>query len=200
MTHLRRELARLKEYHEVAEIGEIARRYFAMNSFDGILTILGVLAGNYLAEVQNPGVIIVTGISTSISMAISGLWGAYLTESAERQRGLDDLEEHTLTDLSQTRIGRAARAAVVVVAAVDGLAPLLASLLVLLPFFFTHLWGNILYSYYTAATIAMLSLFGLGAFLGRISKQNVLIAGLKMIVAGAMAVILSYLIENVVHP
>jgi predicted membrane protein (TIGR00267 family) len=200
MTHLRRELARLKEYHEVAEIGEIARRYFAMNSFDGILTILGVLAGNYLAEVHNPGVVIITGMSTSVSMAISGLWGAYLTESAERQRGLDDLEEHTLTDLSQTRIGRAARAAVVVVAAVDGLAPLLASLLVLLPFFLANLWGNILYSYYAAAAIAMLSLFGLGAFLGRISKQNVLIAGCKMIVAGAMALIFSYLIENVVHP
>jgi predicted membrane protein (TIGR00267 family) len=200
MTHLRRELARLKEYHEVAEIGEIARRYFAMNSFDGILTILGVLAGNYLAGVRIPTVIIITGMATSVSMAISGLWGAYLTESAERQRGLDDLEEHTLTDLSQTRIGRAARAAVVVVAAVDALAPLLASLLVLLPFFFTHLWGSIIYSYYAAVTIAMLSLFGLGAFLGRISKQNVLIAGLKMIVAGVMALILSYLIENVVHP
>jgi len=200
MTHLRRELARLKEYHEVAEIGEIARRYFAMNSFDGILTILGVLAGNYLAEVQNPGVVIITGMSTSVSMAISGLWGAYLTESAERQRGLDDLQEHTLTDLSQTRIGRAARAAVVVVAAVDGLAPLLASLLVLSPFFLTHLWGNILYSYYAAAGIATLCLFGLGAFLGRISRQNMALAGVKMIVAGAMAVIFSYLIENVVHP
>ena len=200
MTHLRRELARLKEYHEVAEIGEIARRYFAMNSFDGILTILGVLAGNYLAAVQNPGVVIITGLSTSISMAVSGLWGAYLTESAERQRGLDDLQEHTLTDLSETRIGRAARVAVVVVAAVDGLAPLLASLLVLSPFLLTHLWGNILYSYYGAGAIATLGLFGLGAFLGRISKQNMVIAGAKMLVAGAMAVVFSYLIENLVHP
>ena len=82
----------------------------------------------------------------------------------------------------------------------DGLAPLLASLLVLSPFFLTHLWGNILYSYYAAVAIAMLSLFGLGAFLGRISKQNMVIAGVKMIVAGAMALVLSYLIENVVHP
>lgn len=200
MTHLRRELARLKEYQEVAQIGEIARRYFAMNSFDGILTILGVLAGNYLAQVRNPATVIITGMSTSVSMAISGLWGAYLTESAERQRSLDDLEEQTLTDLSQTRIGRAGRAAVVIVAAVDSLAPLLASLLVLLPFFLSRLWANIFYSYYAAAAIAMLCLFGLGAFLGRISKQNVAIGGLKMIIAGAMAVVLSYVIEHLVHP
>ena len=200
MTHLRRELERLKQYHEVAEIGEIARRYFAMNSFDGILTILGVLMGNYLARVRDPTVVIVTGMATSVSMGVSGLWGAYLTESAERQKSLDDLEEQTLTDLSQTRIGRASRAAVVIVALVDGLAPLLASLFVLSPFFLTDPLGDIQYSYYLALAIALLSLFGLGAFLGRISRQNVLLAGLKMIVAGVVALVLSYLIENVIHP
>jgi len=200
MTHLRREFERLKQYHEVAEIGEIARRYFAMNSFDGILTILGVLMGNYLARVRDPTVVIVTGMATSVSMGVSGLWGAYLTESAERQKSLDDLEEQTLTDLSQTRIGRASRAAVVIVALVDGLAPLLASAFVLSPFFLTGLLGDIQYSYYLALAIALLSLFGLGAFLGRISRQNVLLAGLKMIVAGVVALVLSYLIENVIHP
>ncbi len=200
MTHLRRELARLKEYHQVAEIGEIARRYFAMNSFDGILTILGVLTGNYLAGVSDSKVIVLTGMTTSVSMAVSGLWGAYLTESAERKKGLDDLEEHTLSDLSAPRIGRAAQAAVTVVALVDGLAPLLASLLVLLPFFITSLWGSILVSYYLAGAIALLALFGLGAFLGRISRQNLLVAGFKMILAGLVAVMLSYLIENLVHP
>jgi len=200
MTHLRRELERLKEYQEVADIGEIARRYFAMNSFDGILTILGVLMGNYLAGVRDAAVVVVTGMATSVSMGISGLWGAYLTESAERQKSLDDLEEQTLSDLSQTRIGRASRAAVVIVALVDGLSPLLASLFVLSPFFLTGLLGDIQYSYYLALGIALVSLFGLGAFLGRISKQNVLLAGLKMIVAGVMALVLSYLLENVIHP
>ncbi|KPL20925.1 MAG: hypothetical protein AMJ93_10850 [Anaerolineae bacterium SM23_84] len=200
MTNLREEIRRFREYEQVAEISEIARRLFAMNSFDGVLTILGVLVGNYLAEVRSPATIIVTGMATSVSMGVSGLWGAYLTESAERQKSLDDLEEVTLTDLSDTRIGRASRVAVVIVAAVDGIAPLLASFLVLVPFFLTSVWGNILYSYYLALVIAMLSLFALGAFLGTISKQNVLIAGLKMIVAGAVALLLSYLLENALQP
>lgn len=200
MTNLREEIRRFREYEQVADISEIARRLFAMNSFDGVLTILGVLVGNYLAEVRTPATIIVTGMATSVSMGVSGLWGAYLTESAERQRSLDDLEEVTLTDLSDTRIGRASRVAVVIVATVDGIAPLLASFLVLVPFFLTSVWGNILYSYYLALVIAMLSLFALGAFLGTISKQNVLIAGLKMIVAGAVALLLSYLLEIALHP
>lgn len=198
MTHLRQDLQRLQEYEEVADISEIARRYFAMNSFDGILTILGVLVGSYLADVRAATVVIVTGMATSVSMGISGLWGAYLTESAERQKSLDDLEEYTLTDLSDTRIGRASRFAVVVVALVDGLAPLLASSLVLLPFFFTRLWVDITYSYYLAVAVAMVTLFGLGAFLGRISRQNILIAGLKMITAGIASLLVSYLIEGAI--
>ena len=198
MTPLRQEIERLKEYEEVASISEIARRYFAMNSFDGILTILGVLVGNYLADVRTATVVIVTGMTTSISMGVSGLWGAYLTESAERQKSLDDLEEYTLTDLTNTRIGRAGRFAVLVVALVDGLAPLLASFLVLLPFFLTRLWGDIHNSYYVAVVIAMVSLFVLGAYLGRISRQNIYISGLKMITAGVASLILSYLIEGVI--
>jgi predicted membrane protein (TIGR00267 family) len=71
---------------------------------------------------------------------------------------------------------------------------------VLLPFFVTSLWGSILVSYYLAGAIALLALFGLGAFLGRISRQNLLVAGIKMILAGLVAVMLSYLIENLVHP
>ncbi len=199
MTHLRQDLERLKQYEQVADISEIARRYFAMNSFDGILTILGVLVGSYLADVRASAVVIVTGMATSASMGISGLWGAYLTESAERRKSLDDLQDYTLTDLSDTRIGRASRFAVVVVALVDGLAPVLASSLVLSPFFFTRLWVDIAYSYYLSVSIAMITLFGLGAFLGSISKQNILIAGFKMITAGVASLLLSYLIEGAVH-
>jgi len=198
MPSIREEVERLREYEDVVEIGEIARRLFAMNSFDGILTILGVLVGTYLAEVRVPQVIIVTGLATSVSMGVSGLWGAYLTESAERQKSLDDLECMTLTDLTNTRIGRASRAAVVIVALVDGLAPLLASALVLLPFFLTNLWGDITYSYYLALALAMVGLFGLGVFLGRTSKQSMVIAGLKTLVAGVVALVLSFLIEGAI--
>jgi len=199
MMSLRQEIERLKDYEELADIGEIARRYFAMNSFDGILTILGVLVGQFLAGVRASSIVIVTGMATSISMGVSGLWGAYLTESAERQKSLDDLEEHTLTDLSNTRIGRASRFAVIIVALVDGLSPLLASLLVLMPFFLTGLWGDITYSYYLAVATAMVILFALGAFLGTISRQNVFIAGLKMITAGIASLLLSYLIEGAIN-
>lgn len=192
MRFFARKLDELREYSDIASIGKIARRYFAMNAFDGVLTIIGVLMGSYTARVRDPAVVIVTGFSTCIAMGVSGLWGAYLTESAERKRDLNDLENHTLTDLSETKIGRASRVAVVVVALVDGLAPFLAALVVLLPFFFSSLLANVVLSYYASLGMALVVLFALGAFLGRVSKESLVISGLKMIGAGLVSMLLSY--------
>ena len=97
----------MREYDRLANISEIARRYFAMNAFDGVLTIIGVLMGNFIARVSDPKIVISTGLATSVAMGISGLWGAYLTEAAERKRDIDELSKYTLRDLSTTRIGRA---------------------------------------------------------------------------------------------
>ncbi|HID88016.1 MAG TPA: hypothetical protein EYP55_11695 [Anaerolineae bacterium] len=195
MTFLSRALQQLQEYSDIAEIGEIARRYFAMNAFDGVLTIIGVLMGNYTAGVRTPAIVVSTGLATCVAMGISGLWGAYLTESAERKRGLNLLENHTLTDLSGTKIGRASRAAVIIVALVDGLAPFAAALVVLSPFFFSALLGDVTISYYLSLGMALVTLFALGAFLGRVSKDSLILSGLKMIGAGLVAILLSYLLD-----
>jgi len=193
---LHRALQQLREYDDIAEISEIARRYFAMNAFDGVLTIIGVVMGNYTAGVRSPAIVISTGLSTCMAMGISGLWGAYLTESAERKRSLDILENHTLSDLSGTKIGRASRAAVIIVALVDGLAPFAAALLVLSPFFFSTLLGEITISYYLSLGVALATLFAVGAFLGRVSKDSLILSGLKMIGAGLVAILVSHLLDG----
>ncbi|MFB0536518.1 MAG: VIT1/CCC1 transporter family protein [Anaerolineae bacterium] len=194
MSFLKRRLRQFKEYDDIAELGDIARRYFVMNAFDGVLTIIGVLTGSYVAHVESASVVITTGLATSIAMGISGLWGAYFTEAAERKRDLDELENHTLTDLSETRIGRASRVAGIIVAVVDGLAPFLSALIALLPFFFSASLGGIYLSYYLSLGIALLSLFGLGAFLGMVSRGNIMLWGLKMIGAGLLSIALGYLL------
>lgn len=191
-----RQVQELKDYSDIADIGEIARRYFAMNAFDGVLTIIGVLMGFYMAHVTQSTIVIATGLSTCVAMGVSGLWGAYLTESAERKRDLDQLQNQTLTDLSETKIGRASRAAVIIVALVDGLAPFLGALVVLTPFFFASLLADITVAYYLSLGMALGALFALGAFLGRVSKGNIFTFGVKMIAAGLISIMLSYLLEK----
>lgn len=191
---IRRHLDTAKKYNEIAGVGEIARRYFAMNAFDGVLTLTGVLMGNLSAGVENPAIVITTGLSTSIAIGISGLWGSYLTESAEKKRSLNELMNSTLTDLNGTIIGRASRYAAVVVSIVDGLSPFLAALVVMIPFFLHRFFPVIQWVYYASLGTALLALFGLGLFLGKISKENLIISGIKTVFAGIASIIISSLI------
>jgi predicted membrane protein (TIGR00267 family) len=186
----------LREYSRIAGVAEIARRYFAMNAFDGVLTTIGILMGSYIGGVRDARSVIHIGIATSISMGVSGLWGAYLTEAAERQRELVELERLSFTDQSKTKIGRASRLAVVIVALVDGLAPCLAALVVLVPLFVASLIGNILVSYALSLVVALLGLFGLGMFLGRISGRSLIGYGLRTLVAGLVSIALSFLLDR----
>jgi len=183
-----------QEYDNLARIGEIGRRYFAMNAFDGVLTIIGVLMGNMTARVAEPRIVVSTGLATCVAMGVSGLWGAYLTEAAERKRDLDELSRHTLSDLNDTRIGQASRVAVVTVALIDGLAPLLAALVVLIPFFMTALFPTIIWAYYASLAVALLVLFSLGLFLGHISRGNLILYGIRTVVAGIVSILISFLL------
>jgi predicted membrane protein (TIGR00267 family) len=184
----------LREYDKLANISEIARRYFAMNAFDGTLTIIGVLMGNYLAGVTDSAIVVSTGLATCVAMGVSGLWGAYLTESAERKRDINELSRHTLTDLNDSRIGRASKTAVIIVAVVDGISPFLAALIVLSPFFFAGLFPTIQMVYYFAIGLALVTLFTLGIFLGRVSQGNLLVFGIKTVLAGLVSIGISYLL------
>lgn len=184
----------LKSYNQIIGIAEIARRYFAMNAFDGVLTTIGVLVGNYLAGVRDLSIPIRTGIATSIAMGISGLWGAYLTETAERRRELAELEKISLIDQSDTSIGRASRYAVIVVSIVDGLAPALAAMIVMVPLFLGPLIANPLLSYALAGGLALLSLFALGLFLGKVSEENLIGFGIKTLLAGLVAIAINFLL------
>lgn len=184
----------IREYEHIAGFSQIARRALANNAFDGVLTMIGVLMGNYLSDVPSPATVIRIGIATSVSIGVSGLWGAYLTESAERGRDLAELERISLTDLSNTKIGRASRMAVVVVSLVDGISPLVSSLIVLVPFFFAPFIGGILVSYILSLIVALISLFGLGMFLGRISGRSLVGYGLRTVVAGIVAIVINALL------
>lgn len=178
----------------MVNIGEIARRYFAMNAFDGVLTIIGVLMGNFSAGVEQARIVVTTGLATCVAMGISGLWGSYLTEAAERRRELLELERSTLSELGNTRIGEASRAAVFIVALVDGVSPFLAALIVLIPFFIPQAFPSMDITYLVAIGLALVALFGLGAFLGRISQRNILLYGLRTVVAGIISIGISLLL------
>ncbi len=192
-THLRRQLKLLRKYNRISHSDEIARRYFAMNSFDGILTTLGILIGSYVGGVHEPKVVIMTGLGAAVAMGVSGFWGAYETEKAERTRSLKVLERATLSSLKDTTISKAADFATVLVSLVDGISPFLAALLVISPFFLDGILTE-QHMYIAGIVISFVSLGLLGAYLGKLSKTSILAGSLKMVVAGILCAILSLLL------
>ena len=94
----------MRQYHEIAGVGEIARRYFVINAFDGSLTTLGVLAGSYAGGVDKAGTVISLILSTAVSIGVAGFYGSYQVERAERDRALREIEESTLSSLQDTTL------------------------------------------------------------------------------------------------
>src|SRR5271157_1358973 len=181
---LRSGFATLRHYHRVAEVGEIARRYFAMNAFDGVLTTLGVLVGSSIAHVHSAHQVIAVGLGAAVAMGVSGFYGSYLIERAERDRSLRELEEVTLSSLEDSDIAAASTYATIVIAVVDGVSPFVAAALVLIPFFVGP--ANIHVAYVAGVIIAFVELFLLGLFLGRVSRQRLVWSGVKLALAGVL--------------
>ena len=113
----------------------IARRYMVTNGFDGALTMLGMLTGFYSSGMTDLYVAISACLGAAIALFISGLSSAYLSEKAEREQELRGLEQALVVDLQDSDYGHASRYLPIFVALVNGLSPLLLSLVILSPLY-----------------------------------------------------------------
>jgi predicted membrane protein (TIGR00267 family) len=182
-------------YIEVTGATKILRRYFAMNAFDGAMTSLGVVMGAYLSHIHEPRSIMGVILTSGIAMMISGFSGTYMTESAERNRSLNELEDAMLVNLDDTLYGRASRFVSLFAALVDGLAPFIAAIPSLVPFLVVPGLLAIETGYMASVAASLVTLFTLGVYLGKISGENILVNGVKMVLAG-IAVALIALVLN----
>ena len=184
-------------YLRVTRAQKILRRYFAMNAFDGAMTSLGVVIGAYISHILDPRAIIGVIIVSGIAMAVSGFSGTYMTESAERSKSLNELEDAMLVDLEDTIYGHASRFVSLFAAFVDGSAPFIASIPAVVPFYLS-LAGllPIGLAFYASIGASLFILFLLGVFLGRISEGNLLYSGVKMVVAGLAVALLAMVLNS----
>lgn len=181
----------VKDYNKIAETHEIARRYFVMNTFDGVLTILGILVASYIAGFYETKIIVTTSFAAAVAIGISGFYGAYLTENAERVGAIKNLEKRVSMWLKGTQIESAQRFATFELALIDGLSPLISSTIMLIPFLIKL---PVETAYYISFAISFGLLCLLGGFLGKISKKSVFSGALKMVMAGIVCTLVLYLL------
>ena len=161
----------------------IARRYFVTNGFDSALTMLGLTMGFYSSNNVDTPVIISVCLGAAVALSISGLASAYVSETAEREKELKELEQAVVGNLEDTAHGRAARWVPILIAMVNGFAPLLIALLIMTPLWLSQAGIALpLTALESSIALAFLTLFLLGAFLGTVSGKLWLWSGLRTLV------------------
>ena len=179
-------------YLRVTKAQQILRRYFAMNAFDGAMTSLGVVIGAYISNIVEPSAVISVILLSGVAMMVSGFSGTYLTESAERNHSLNELEDAMLIDLDNTIYGKASRFVSIFAAIVDGGAPFIASIPSVIPFYISSLGIiPIITAFIMSVVASLLTLFTLGVYLGKVSGDNIWASGIKMVVAGIIVAALA---------
>ncbi len=251
-----------RKYSELSNLGIIVRRKFFNNCFDGALTCAGIISGSFIIFLSSPAqnlsstIIIITGFSTALAIGISGLWGAFLSEEAERKKKMFDLKKEmvifkeeeeekpkhkennglnnhekeileeqeiqkamvTPINLNNTNnkrffslkgnpkkkkrkndksiIEQSEGFATIVASLVDGGAPVLGSILPLIPFFFGDTLS--IFHFLVAYTVLVAILIYLGIFLGKISGGGHAKYAIHLVTAGVTTLLVSLLLQLVI--
>ncbi|TSA56459.1 hypothetical protein D4R42_03465 [bacterium] len=195
INRLKEQIERIQLYIQITEMGPIARRYFVKNGFDGSMTMLGIIVGAWIVNLTQPEIIVTAGLGACLAMGISGLFGAYMTERAERKRDLKKLESAMMTKLNDSVITDATAFVSFYAAVVDGGSPILTALVSLSPFFLVlHGLIAIENAYLSSIVVTLVTLFMLGMYLGKIAKENVLLYGIQTLVAGVVTIAIALLL------
>jgi predicted membrane protein (TIGR00267 family) len=175
----------------------IVRRYFVVNGFDGALTMLGLMTGFLLSETASLSVVISACLGAAIALGVSGVSSAYVSESAERQRSLQELQEAMITDLSDSYHGEARRRVPVLIALVNGAAPLLISLIIIAPLWLADAGIPLpLPPLHAAIATALVVVFLLGVFLGRVAGIAWWMSGIRTLLLALVTAALIFLIAG----
>jgi len=173
---------------------DIARRYFVVNGFDGALTMMGLIIGFLISTPTELSVTINACLGAAIALGVSGVSSAYISESAERQRALGKLEEAMISDLQESAHGEAARRVPLLIALVNGSAPLVISLIILMPLWLSNAGIPLpVPPLYAAIIVALILTFLLGVFIGRIAGISWLRSGIQTLLVAVMTASLIYL-------
>lgn len=177
----------------VTRTHSLIRRYFVVNGFDGALTMLGLAMGFFVGGEPSPAVMLAACVGATVALFMSGLTSAFISEWEERKRALSLLETAMVADLSDSVHAEAARLVPVVVALVNGLAPVTAALLILIPLMLASAGVDLPLAPASATILmAFLVIFLLGVFSGAVGGSFWLWSGLRsaLIAAATAAIIL----------
>ncbi len=173
-------------------VHEIARRVFATNGVDALLSSIGVLAGtNSLAHPKDPAVYVGAVLGGAISLGfLSGFLGVMITERSERLRELREIESSVMASLEDSMYAKAVNYASLYVALWSLMGSLGLPLTVLVPLMFSlRKLLDIEMAVRISLAIAYVELFLLGIYIGKATSP--LKVALQYLALGLVATLLA---------
>ncbi|MGB9831669.1 MAG: hypothetical protein ACPLSP_06335 [Fervidicoccus fontis] len=181
---------------ENVDVKSIARRLFVMNSFDGLLTSIGVIIGTHISGSKDPIVYIWAIVGGIITVGIfSNFIGVYMTERAERINEVKEIEKHLLTELKNTYYEVFIKLVPIYIATWSMMGALF-SLISILPLILS-LKGVILLDHSLISSVVMsnIQIAFIGAYLGKISKESVIKEAARFSLIGLSATAFLYIVS-----
>lgn len=188
-----RVLDQTKYLLKITDSYSIARRYFVVNGFDGALTMLGLIVGFAFSSSTELPIIINACMGAAIALGVSGFSSAYISETAERKHAMGKLQQAMVSDLQHSAHAKAARCVPWMIALVNGLAPFVIALLIIMPMWLSNISFLLpLSPLYAAVAMSLMLVFLLGVFLGRIADISWLQSGARALGMAIFTVALIY--------
>ncbi|CAF30220.1 TIGR00267 family protein [Methanococcus maripaludis] len=171
---------------------EFDTRYVVRGLIDGSLSTLGVVIG---ASGGETSIIIAAGIGGGIANGISNILGALTAERAIIEEEREKKEKSLLIgngNLKGTHEYQYKLNKTMYSGTYDGLSTCVGAVIPVIPFFiFDQSTALIM-----AIAFTLLILLGLGIFIGKLSRDNLLISGLKMVLGGVIVAVICFGVES----
>ena len=190
IARIKRALSNISRYVEMFDARSIARRMFVTNSFDGLLTTLGIVLGAHIAGIKDPVAYVGTVLGASFSMGVfSGMVATYFSERAERLRELREMERQMLHELRGSVYERAVKFVPLYVALWSGAGVVALPFAGVLPFLLLPPLGvtSVAVMVYASVAVVLAEMFLLGFYLGRVAGENPVYNGLRLLGIGSLA-------------
>lgn len=169
-------------------------RYVIRGLIDGSLSSLGVVIGASSGDVS---IIVAAGIGGGVANGISNILGALTAERAVLEGKRSSQEKVLLKEagsLKKTSFYKEALNKTAISGIGDGVSTAFGSIIPVIPFLFLDKQTAII----VAILITLSTLFILGIFIGKISKENLAISGFKMVIGGLLVTLISFIIEHLI--
>lgn len=164
--------------------------HFVRGVIDGSLSTLGVVIG---ASSGSSSLIIAAGMGGTIANGISNIIGAFSSEEYKSYTELSEIEKAMVTvDLEDTILERDAKKKTIRAGLLDGVGTVMGGCVPVIPYIF----ANNLLTLVLSISLVLMMLFVLGMVIGKMSKRQILLSGLKLLVFGIITAILVYAIQT----